>query len=365
MTSDLLIVGAGISGLGLAREAVSRGYSVKLFERSSLASEASANSLRIMHGGFRYLQTLNFKRIFESLEAQRELAWHYPGIMEPLGCVMPLARRGLKSGLPVRGALIAYSLLYRLLTGARYEGVVLKTRDVEAIEICKGLAPFGALRWSDLLLRDPKRLVETLRAEIESRGGIIFENNPVQEIRKIGEKYLVRSQSGEHFARAVINCAGWRMAELRPLTIRNRFPLYRWCRAFNVRLSRLLEPKLAVGISSAEGRLFFVVPRDGVSVVGTGYLPFTHSAEVTHEEAEEFIRDFSSLFPYKNVSESDVDSVESGVLPLTMRGSSFELQPRGVFNFHDGYGELLCTKYTTFLTQGRAVLSRILGFLAR
>ncbi|MBN8551177.1 MAG: FAD-dependent oxidoreductase, partial [Deltaproteobacteria bacterium] len=101
---DIAVIGGGISGLGVALEAALNGFEVALFEKGPLASATSANSLRIMHGGIRYLQQMNLPRVMESVRAQAELLADFPDIVRPLPCVMPLTSGGLKSAVPMKVA---------------------------------------------------------------------------------------------------------------------------------------------------------------------------------------------------------------------------------------------------------------------
>ena len=113
-----------------------------------------------------------------------------------------------------------------------------------------------------------------------------------------------------------------------------------------------------VGVHSAEGRLYFTVPRGQGSALGTAYLPLggdPDSAAVTEVELCGFIESFNRAFPQARVQRSEVLCTEQGVLPtttpdpLSLKGSA-EIRSSG------GYVEVLSTKYTTFLTQARRVL---------
>ena len=89
---DMAIIGAGITGIGVAVSAVKAGHSVILIEKNGIAEGTSNNSMRIIHGGFRYLQSLNFSRTIKSLKAQKEILENYSDCAEPLECKMALKR---------------------------------------------------------------------------------------------------------------------------------------------------------------------------------------------------------------------------------------------------------------------------------
>jgi len=92
---DLAVIGAGIHGVCLALQAAERGLRVLLLERADFGSGASGNSLRVVHGGLRYLQSLDVARFRESVAERRWFARTFPGLVEPLPCLMPLYAEGL------------------------------------------------------------------------------------------------------------------------------------------------------------------------------------------------------------------------------------------------------------------------------
>ena len=102
---ELIVIGGGIHGANVALNAVSRGKRVLLIEGSDFGGGASGNSLRILHGGLRYLQTLDLIRFRESVAARRWYARHFPSLVMPLPCLMPLYKRGLKRRSAMRVAL--------------------------------------------------------------------------------------------------------------------------------------------------------------------------------------------------------------------------------------------------------------------
>ncbi|WP_191060549.1 FAD-dependent oxidoreductase, partial [Geminicoccus harenae] len=111
---DLAVIGGGVAGLCLAYEAARAGRRVVLLEReATLAARTSANWFRILHGGLRYLQTLDLVRHRESVLARREWLRDFPDLIEPLPCLMPLAGRGLKRPWAFRAALALDAALAR------------------------------------------------------------------------------------------------------------------------------------------------------------------------------------------------------------------------------------------------------------
>ena len=110
MDVDLLIVGGGINGAGIARDAAGRGLSVMLVEKDDLASHTSSASSKLIHGGLRYLEQLDFKLVRESLAERARLLRSAPHLVEPLQFVMPLGP-GSRPGWMLRAGLLLYDHL--------------------------------------------------------------------------------------------------------------------------------------------------------------------------------------------------------------------------------------------------------------
>src|SRR5947207_13788869 len=118
-TFDVLVVGGGICGLTIAYDAAQRGLAVALIERDDFGSGASFNHLRTIHGGLRYLQTLDIKRARESVRERRTLARIAPHAVQPLVFALPITRSITKGKLAMRAAF----LLDRFVAAGRNRGV--------------------------------------------------------------------------------------------------------------------------------------------------------------------------------------------------------------------------------------------------
>ena len=358
---DLVVIGGGISGLGVAREAVKRGLSCVLFERATCSAATSRSSLRIIHGGFRYLQHLDLLRVIESCRDQQRLLKEYPEFVSPLSCLMPLKASGFKSRYPVTAASALYKAIARMSAGASPEAGYRDGAAFEAaVPLLKGLLPHGALYWTDALLADPDAFAQRLKSEV---GEGIREETAVESLRPYGDSFEVQVRHGGEVervvSRAVVNTAGPWLMELGGALF---FPRPKWCRAFNVILNRRLEDQYALGFHGQQ-RLYFLVPRGEVSVLGTEYIPYEGdpgAATVREAEVEAFISSFNDACPAAGLRMSDVADVEVGVLP--MRGLR-EGYPRlyGMERIaRDGsYVEVLSTKYTTFQSQARKVIAAL------
>lgn len=370
---DICIIGGGISGLGVAQAAAQAGLHTVLLERAGCCQATSANSLRIIHGGLRYLQKLQLLRVLTSLKAQSRLLKAYPDLIEELPCLMPLNRHGLKSKFPVSLAISCYSAIAALMQGGRYQGGVLNSEDViAAVPFLSGVCQHGLLQWTDAQVNDPRAMASVLMTEVQSSGAQVFQKHQVDRVERGNKLYTVHCSNGVTFAaRTVVNTSG---AWLRSIETDFKLPDLdvSWARAFNLIIDRSFESRYGVGISYSGDRLFFVTPRNGGSgadqlAVGTWYAPLEEGDDLEALAQQDIVAaldDINQSLPELRLSVDEVVGIEQGILPA--RGfSNGEVDLYGaekIFD-HRGYIEVLSTKYTTFQTQGRRVIRRAKRYL--
>jgi glycerol-3-phosphate dehydrogenase len=378
---DVAIVGGGIYGAMLHLEAARSGLRSVLVERGDFGGATSDNSLRIVHGGLRYLQNLNVAR---SVESTRERQWYLasvPRLVKPLPCLMPIYDRGRKRasvlslGLKANDALSAAIMYLDCSIGDVPHGHVLDARaTLELAPAIPAAGLVGGAVWHDLALRCPGRvIIETLKWAADL-GGVAM--NYVEARRLLISKGRVRGvsiaepgtrTSAELRAGVVINAAGpwagalarkWGAADdrLAPLVV-----------AWNVLLDRPPLSAYAVALqdpSYAKAGLKFATALGGRLLVGTGYTPLVGSCEsaesVAESELDSFLAAVNRCVPSLDATRRDVLRVFSGVLPATAPGSSVPRArnlltaggPRGLFT-------LSGTKFTTARSAARRALTAI------
>ncbi len=137
-TYDCIILGGGIYGVTCFLEASLRGLKPLLLEKGDFGEFTSFNSLRIIHGGFRYLQDLNITRILESSGERNFYLRQFPGFVRPLPCLLPLYGDGLKKPLILLGASLLYELLcFRKNRGLESSHLIPPVRVIGAVETKK------------------------------------------------------------------------------------------------------------------------------------------------------------------------------------------------------------------------------------
>jgi len=370
---DVAVIGGGISGLGVALEAAKAGLEVGLFEKGKLSKATSANSLRIIHGGLRYLQALDLVRIAASMTDQAYWLKEAPRYIKSVPCLLPLERFGLRSRLPLGCAAFFYNGLSFFLCGkANGARLVSKSYVAQQAPVLGPIAPYGALLWFDALLEDPEGFASYLAGCARRFGAGVYEDTEVCEIRRVGRKFSLhcRRDSKTHAlsTKVVVNASGPWLNKVKEegCKFRTTHPRF-WCKAFNVILNDKLESRYAFGVRG-EGRFYFFVPRRQRTALGTWYVPFSGDLEnIVVEEGEvmDFLESVNRALPSFAFGLKDVESVECGILPMLKHGRRGPVL-YGAERLNDcgGFIDVLSTKYTTFRHQALRVMQLIRPYLA-
>lgn len=366
---DVIILGGGISGLGVALAAAERRVPALVLEAGELASATSNNTLRIVHGGFRYLQKLQLPRVIRSLNDQSYVARHFPDAVAPLACLMPLRRFGLKSRLPVTVAALMYGTTMKLAGSPLPTPRVVSQRTLHDIAPqLTPLAPYGALCWHDLVMTNPQAIASQLAHELSQHGIDLQLHTTATSVTRTTHGYTIATGTGQTFtARSVVNTLGPWVRSIDLPSVRQRAQP-QWCRGFNITISRQIHPTHAIAVESPDGRLFFAVPRGSSTTIGTWYTPCNSlhvndlgtPCTVDPAEVTKFITAWNASWPAQHIAPEDIIGTDAGVLPMYREGASGpELYGAELITTRDNYCEVLSTKYTTFRSQGRAVVRSV------
>lgn len=380
---DVLVVGGGVHGAAAARAAARRGLTTALIEREDFGHATSANSLKIIHGGLRYLQHADLAKVRDSIRARRAILRRFPHLAAPLPCLLPTRGLGTRS----RPALAVALALNDLMSADRNSGVALschlpRGRTLSREELLRhaprladGRASGGAL-WYDGIALDAERIVLELALDADAAGAAVANRVRAEGFLCRGgriEGVHARDLSGggelEIRARVTIDATGpWLGAMQRDRAAPGERPGL--AKAINLIVGRTIFGDTAVGVEAGGGRLFFFVPWRGATMIGTLYLPHSGSPDdcsVAAREIEELVRHVNSIHPAAGIAPEEVVFAHAGLLPLTP-GAGGEgavearllKRPRVVDAAREsgleGLVSIVGIKYTTGLTVGaRAV----------
>ena len=382
---DLVVVGGGIVGVSLLQEAARRGLSACLCEAADFGGATSWNSLRIVHGGLRYLQTLDLRRFFQSVAARRRIATQFPSLVRPTRFLMPLYGRGLKRVSVLRTALLANDMLSRQRNAGLDAGAWLPGGGVLDAAAVRRLFPQvrtegleGAAYWSDYSMVSSERILIELLHDACGHGAVALNYAPVDGL--VSEGGTIRGVRGRDLltgaplgiaGRAVVNCAGPRVLDLVRGDGGEVERLFAPSLAFNLLLDVDLQVDCALAVSAPDPRapLLFLVPQPGAVLAGTMHLPRpagTIDATPTEAEIAGLIGLLNQAIPSLAASPDRVSRVFAGLLPAAAPGTARlrtreivtrHTRPRGLRGLYSASG----VKFSTASDVARQVLEMIPG----
>jgi glycerol-3-phosphate dehydrogenase len=325
---DLLIIGGGVNGCGIARDAAGRGNSVFLCEMNDLASGTSSWSTKLVHGGLRYLEYYEFRLVREAL-IEREILWGIaPHIIRPLRFVLP-HHDGLRPAWLLRLGLFLYDHI-----GGRHRLPPTRSVDLSRDEVGKPLVPnryHKGFEYSDCFVDDARLVVLTAR-DAANRGAEIRTRSRAAEIRQadgIWEITLENVVSGERStvrARILVNAGGpWVEQVLAAGSGVNARAKVRLVQGSHIVVRKLYEHDRAYMFQNSDGRIVFVIPyQDDFTLIGTtdrDYHGDPAKVKATTEEIQ-YLCDSVSEYLAKPVRPADVVWDYAGVRPLYDDGAS-------------------------------------------
>ncbi|MGV8892488.1 MAG: glycerol-3-phosphate dehydrogenase [Burkholderiaceae bacterium] len=321
---DLLIVGGGINGAGIARDAAGRGLRVILCEQHDLAQHTSSASTKLIHGGLRYLEYYEFKLVRKALQEREVLLRSAPHIMWPLRFVMP-HDAGQRPAWMIRAGLFLYDHLARRQFLPASHGISL--RQHIAGKPLKGDYRKGFV-YSDGWV-DDARLVVLNALDASERGANILTRTKCTAVQQQGQgkegtwhATLESEQHGriEVKARAIVNAAGPWTAQFANAAsgVSNTHGL-RLVKGSHIIVPRLFAHPYAYIFQNPDQRIIFAIPyQDEFTLIGTTDLDYTGEPGKVAISADEvrYLCDMANRYFTKQISAEDVVWTYSGVRPL-------------------------------------------------
>jgi glycerol-3-phosphate dehydrogenase len=317
--ADLLIVGGGINGCAIAREASLRGLKVLLVEKDDLASHTSSASTKLIHGGLRYLEYGEFRLVREALHERERLWGMAPHIIWPLRFVLPQTQ-SVRPAWMVRLGLFLYDHL-----GGRKKLPATETVSLERSAKGAGLKnrKGRAFIYSDCWVQD-SRLVVLNAMDAAERGATILTHTRLVSAERAGECWAATIEDAagtrQVRARAIVNAAGPWVAD-----VLGRVPHSHHDRGVRlVKGSHIVVPKMYDGdhafmLQNPDRRIVFTVPYEGkFTLVGTTDEPWTGppAKPVISESETDYLLDTANRYFTRQIARADIAWSYSGIRPL-------------------------------------------------
>ena len=377
---DAIIIGAGINGAGIARDAAMRGLRVLLLDKGDICSGTSSWSSRLIHGGLRYLEYGELGLVRESLREREHLLRIAPHLVKPLAMLIPIykgARRGL---LAVSAGMLLYDLLSLGKSLPRHHMISRK----EALANAPGLnreGLRGAALYYDAQVEFAERLVVENALAAREHGAtiltycrvdrLIVEDNEVR-----GVEFTDLIVGGAHRANAsvTINAAGPWVDQVLKGTSQDR--LLGGTKGSHLVVDRFAgAPATALYVEAVEdGRPFFILPWNDKYLIGTTDLPYDGDldrVEATEEEIDYLLRETNRVLPSAKLEYSSILYTYAGIrpLPFVTKKSMPGITRRHFIRHHgvalENFLSIVGGKLTTYRNLSEQVVNTILGMINR
>ena len=311
---DIFIIGGGINGAGIARDASGRGLKVYLAEKGKVGSATSSWSSKLIHGGLRYLENYEFKLVAESLREREVITQIAPEITKPLPFVIPHTKK-LRSKLLIRLGLFLYDNLggktkipksSKIIFAKQYQNI-LQSKFTEGF------------RYYDVQV-DDKKLVEMNINDAKKKGAIIEEDTKVINANRIDNYWEITLNNNEKIkSKILINAAGPWINEIVNNVLKiNAKKSIRLVRGSHIITKKLYDEEVAFTLQNEDNRIVFVIPYKGeYSLIGTTEVDVDtpDNPSISNEEKIYLINTINNHF-IKQISQEDIVETYSGIRPL-------------------------------------------------
>ncbi len=325
---DIFVIGGGINGCGIARDAAGRGYSVVLAEMKDFASGTSSASTKLIHGGLRYLEHYEFRLVREAL-MEREILWAMaPHVIWPMRFVLPFHKAGIRPAWLIRLGLFLYDHI-----GGRKLLPATRTLDMRSDPSGRPLKKLfdKAFEYSDGWVDDARLVVLNAR-DAADRGADIRVGTRVVSARRENAHWDVETEnvaSGKRDvvkARMLVNASGpWVDKVLAGAFGQNDVHNVRLVQGSHIVVRKKFSDPRAYFFQNPDGRIIFAIPyQDDFTLIGTtdrDYEGDPRDARISDEEIDYLCRSASEYF-VEPVKRDDIVWTYSGVRPLFDDGAS-------------------------------------------
>lgn len=369
---DLVIVGGGINGAGVARDACLRGMKVALIEARDFASGTSSKSSKLIHGGIRYLENFEFHLVFEALSERKKLLDIAPHLVHPLRFFIPLYEGG-RVGMTKMGlGMWAYDALALFDAPESHD----RWSASESVDLVPSLQPkdlLGGYTYSDAYMDDDRLVFETLRSAnerdltaanyVKAIGAQQNEKGEVVALKardeRNGEEFWIR---GRHF----LSTVGPWTDELGHQLFKDWQDKLRPTKGVHLTFTRERFPLPCAVVMAAESRIVFAIPRHEMVIVGTTDTDFKGDLNGVRAEAEDvkyLLGVVEKYFPGLNITAKDIVASYAGVRPLVKDDATTEgktSREHTIMTDEHGVTYVMGGKYTTYRLIAEQAMNQIL-----
>lgn len=372
---DLIVIGGGINGAGVARDAASRGMKVALIEARDFASGTSSKSSKLIHGGIRYLENKEFRLVFEALSERTKLFEIAPHLVHPLRFMIPIYKNS-RVGMGLMGlGMWLYDILAMFQSPEMHE----RLNGRETLEAMPALNPHevvGSYIYSDAYMDDDRLVHETMRSA-NDYGAVCVNYVKAVGLKTTGEKNYITGIQVEDVltkknfiieGRHVVSTVGPWTDELGEMIFDSWKKILRPTKGVHITLPRGRLPLQSAVVMGAEksDRIVFGIPRHEMIIVGTTDTDFKgnlNDVEATPEDIRYLLNVAHQYFPGAELKADDIIASYAGVRPLVKDDSTTEgktSREHTILNDDRGITFLAGGKYTTYRLMCQQTVEKVL-----
>lgn len=322
---DLLVIGGGITGAGIALDAQSRGMKTVLIEMQDFAAGTSSRSTKLVHGGLRYLKQLEFGIVAETGRERAIVYENAPHVTKPEWMLLPIIKGGtygkLASSIGIR--------IYDLLAGVkRSERRQMLNRDqtIQKEPLLRTDELKGSGYYVEYRTDDARLTLEVMKKAVEfgakafnyvKAEGLIYKEGKLAGVKAID---LLTQERIEIYAEKIVNATGPWVDELREKDGSKKGKYLHWTKGVHIVVDQKRFPlRQAIYFDTPDGRMVFAIPRDGKTYIGTtdtNYHEDLQHPRMTKEDCDYIIAATNHMFPSVRLKAEDVESSWAGIRPL-------------------------------------------------
>lgn len=369
---DLIIVGGGINGAGVARDAASRGMKVALVEASDFSSGTSSRSSKLIHGGLRYLENFEFKLVFEALNERTRLFEIAPHLVHPLRFMLPLYNGGRVGMLKMGLGMWLYDALACFQAPEMHERLNAK-ETLQRMPILNSEGLLGSYVYSDAYMDDDRLVLETLRSA-HDQGAVCV--NYTKSIKSLcSDKGQIEGiQCEDFFSKKIFSIRGHHIVStvgpwtdlVAPTLLKNWKSFLRPTKGIHLTLPHHSFPITSAVVMEEGKRIVFAIPRHDMVIIGTTDTDFNEAPEsvvANKDDVQYLLNVAKKYFSGAHLQVKDIIATYAGVRPLVRDHSTSEgktSREHTIVTDPCGLTVVAGGKYTTYRLIAKEVVEKVL-----
>lgn len=373
---DIFVIGGGITGAGVARDAAMRGMRVGLVEASDFASGTSSRSSKLVHGGIRYLENMEFKLVFEALSERQKLFNIAPHLVHPLRFMIPLYQSGRVGMFKMGLGMWLYDALSLFQAPEMHERLN-RAESSERMPTLQSQELLGSYVYSDAYMDDDRLVHETLRSAnqfdaiacnyVKATGVDLDEN---KKVKAVSCQDVLTGHAFKVKAKHVVSSVGPWTDKVGHDFFKSWKDILRPTKGVHLTFEKKRLPLSSAVVMGAEKRIVFGIPRHEMVIIGTtdtDYKGDPGQVGTTAEDVKYLLGVVDQYFPGANIKASDIVASYAGVRPLVQDESQSEgktSREHTIFTDEHNITFVAGGKYTTYRLMAQQIVQECLKYFS-